>query len=53
MAKREKIYMPMSTGGLLRYSEEGREYVRIKPKQLVFIAIAIIIFELILRFFLG
>lgn len=51
MVKREKIYMPMGTGGLLRYSEEGEEYIKIKPKQLLFISIGIIIFELILNFF--
>lgn len=53
MAKREKIYMPIGSGGLLRYSEEGKEYIKIKPKQLVFISVGIIIFELILKFLFG
>ncbi len=52
MAK-EKIYLPMGSGGLLRYSEEGEELIRIKPKQLVFISVGIIVFELILNLFFG
>ncbi|MEM5790853.1 MAG: preprotein translocase subunit Sec61beta [Candidatus Aenigmatarchaeota archaeon] len=53
MARKDKIYMPMGSGGLLRYSEEGEEYIKIKPKQLVFISIGIIIFELVLKIFFG
>ena len=51
MAKRDKIYMPMGVGGLIRYTEEERPIIRIKPKQLIYIIIGIIILEFLLKFF--
>jgi len=50
---REKIYIPMGSGGLLRYSEEGEELIKIKPEQLVFISVGIIVFEIILNLLFG
>jgi preprotein translocase subunit Sec61beta len=51
MAKQEKLYMPMGTGGLLRYSEEGKELIKIKPKQVIMIVIVVVVLELLLKFF--
>jgi len=51
MAKQDKIYMPMGTGGLMRYSEEEKELLKVKPKQVVWIVIGIVILELILKLF--
>jgi preprotein translocase subunit Sec61beta len=51
MVKREKIYLPMGAGGLLRYPEEEKEVIKIKPEHVVYIVIAIILFEIILRIF--
>jgi preprotein translocase subunit Sec61beta len=53
MAKRERIYMPAGFGGLVRYPEEGKEVLRLKPRHVVGIVIAIVIFELLLRLVLG
>jgi len=50
-SKRDRIYMPMGAGGLLRYSEEGKELIKIKPKQVVLIVITIVVLELLLKFF--
>ena len=51
MAKqRDRIYMPMGTGGLLRYTEEEKELIKIKPKHVVVIFITILIFEILLKF---
>lgn len=50
VAKKDKVFMPMGSGGLLRYSEEEKELFKIKPKHVVFIVIAIAIFEIALKF---
>jgi len=50
MARREKrIYMPMGTGGLIRYAEEEEKLIRIKPKHLIYLVIGIVILEILLR----
>lgn len=49
MAKKDKLYMPMGTGGLIRYSEEGKELIKLKPKHVIWVVTGVIIFELILR----
>ena len=51
MAKSDKLYMPMGTGGLLRYSEEEKELLKVKPIHVVYIVIGIVILELILKLF--
>jgi preprotein translocase subunit Sec61beta len=51
MAKRDKVYMPMGTGGLMRYSEEEKELIKVKPKQVVAIVAAIVVFEILLNMF--
>lgn len=50
MGKKDKVYMPMGTGGLIRYSEEEKQLLKIKPKHVVGIVIGIVILELILKF---
>lgn len=49
MVKKEKLYMPMGAGGLLRYSEEEKEVIRVKPEHVIYIVIGIIAFEIVLR----
>ncbi len=49
MVKKEKLYMPMGAGGLLRYSEEEKEVIKVKPEYVIYIVIGIIVFEIILR----
>lgn len=49
MAKKDKLYMPMGTGGLIRYPEEGKEVIKLKPKHVVWVVIGIVILEIILR----
>jgi len=48
--QKDRIYMPMGTGGLLRYSEEEKELIKIKPKHVVIIVTAIVVFEILLKF---
>jgi preprotein translocase subunit Sec61beta len=51
--QKDKIYMPMGAGGLLRYQEEEEEMFVIKPKHVVVMVIGIILFEIMLKFFLA
>jgi preprotein translocase subunit Sec61beta len=50
MAKKDRVYMPMGGGGLLRYSEEEKELIKVKPKQVMIVVVTIVIIELLLRF---
>ncbi|MBI2143605.1 preprotein translocase subunit Sec61beta [Candidatus Woesearchaeota archaeon] len=45
----EKISMPSSQGGLVRYYSEYKSKIQIKPIHVVALAIGIVVFELMLR----
>lgn len=47
----EGIRMPMGTGGLLRYYDEYKSKVQIKPHYVIIMIVAVIILELLLRGF--
>ncbi|MEK6837728.1 MAG: preprotein translocase subunit Sec61beta [Nanoarchaeota archaeon] len=47
----ERISMPSSQGGLVRYYNEYKSKVQIKPVHVVAFAIAVIILELLIRIF--
>ena len=49
-AKKDRIYMPMGIGGLMRYPEEEKEVLKLKPKHVVWIVSFIVFAELLLRF---
>jgi len=42
----------MGTGGLIRYSEEEKQLLKIKPKHVVWIVIGIVVLEIALKIFL-
>jgi preprotein translocase subunit Sec61beta len=50
MARKDKIYIPSGVGGLVRYPEEEKEVLKIKPQHLVLLVSLIVIFELLLKF---
>jgi preprotein translocase subunit Sec61beta len=52
IAKKDKVYMPMGTGGLLRYGEEEKELIKIKPKQVIAAVAVIVVIEILLKIFL-
>ena len=49
---RDKVYMPQSTAGLMRYFEEAEESIKLKPEHVAFASIGIIILEIALKFLL-
>jgi preprotein translocase subunit Sec61beta len=53
MAKqKDKMYMPMGAGGLMRYQDEEEEMFVIKPKHIVAIVVALIALEIFVKIFL-
>ncbi len=50
MAKQQKIQMPQSTAGLVRYFEESKEAVKLKPEHVVAACVIIMGAVLALRF---
>ena len=49
MAK-EKIQMPQSTAGLIRYFDSDKETIKLKPEHVLVICIVIIAIEFVLKF---
>jgi preprotein translocase subunit Sec61beta len=48
----KKLYMPMGTGGLLRYPEEEKEAIKLKPNHVLWIVGGIVVMEILLKIFL-
>ena len=48
--QKDKVYMPAGIGGLMRYQEEEQQVIKIKPKQVIWIVIGIVVLELLLKF---
>ncbi len=47
----EGVRIPMGSGGLVRYSEEDKSKVQIKPQYIIVLIVLTVIFELILNGF--
>lgn len=52
MAQKDKIQMPQSTAGLVRYFEESKEAIKLKPEHVVVVCVLIIVMEIAFRFML-
>jgi len=50
MAK-EKMTMPQSTAGLVRYFDDYKEAIQISPQTVVGVCVGIIVLEIFLRIF--
>ncbi|UCD03274.1 MAG: preprotein translocase subunit Sec61beta [Candidatus Aenigmatarchaeota archaeon] len=50
MPKREKSMMPQSTAGLIRYFEQSKESIKIKPEHILIAAVGLIVLELLIKF---
>ena len=49
MSKQDKISMPSSQGGLVRYFDEYRSKIEFKPGYIIIFVVVIIIIEIILH----
>ncbi len=52
MSKKDKVYMPSGMGGLIRFPEEEKEVIKLKPKHVVWIVLGIAAAEIALKFVL-
>jgi len=46
--QKDRIYMPMGTGGLLRFAEEEKVIFKVTPNQLIILTVAIVVAEVVL-----
>lgn len=49
MAKKNQVQMPQSTAGLVRYFDESKEAIKLKPEYVVGICVALIVAVIALR----
>lgn len=50
MGRKEKTQMPQSTAGLVRYYEQTKEGIKIKPEHVLIVCAALILIEIMLKF---
>jgi len=50
MSKKDKQYMPSSGAGLIRYFDQSKNGIKIKPELVLAVCGVIIAFEIMLRF---
>lgn len=53
MAKKNKIQLPQTTAGLVRYFEESEEAIKLKPQHVITICILILVLEIALKIMTG
>lgn len=53
MAKDNKIDMPTSGGGLMRYSGESRSKLQFKPEHVLILIVVVIVIQLVLHWQAG
>jgi len=51
MAKKDKFRMPTGMAGLVRYGEDTREQLKIKPKHVIVFCVVVVVLEVLLKFF--
>ncbi len=50
MAKRDRFRLPSGMAGLIRYGEETKDQIKVKPKHVIAFCIVIVVIEVILKF---
>lgn len=48
--KDKKVYMPMGAGGLMRFQEDEKHLIKLKPEHVAGVVIGIVVLELVLKF---
>ncbi|MFH8080553.1 MAG: preprotein translocase subunit Sec61beta [Candidatus Aenigmatarchaeota archaeon] len=51
MTKKNQVRMPSGMAGIARYPEEPKESIKIKPEYVIYFSIALIVLEIILKFY--
>jgi preprotein translocase subunit Sec61beta len=50
MSRREKSMMPQSTAGLIRYFDQSKESIKIKPEHVLIACGVLVVLEIMLKF---
>lgn len=50
MSRKEKNMMPQSSAGLMRYFDQSKESIKIKPEHVIIACAFLIAFEIMLKF---
>jgi preprotein translocase subunit Sec61beta len=50
MGKKDKSYMPQSTAGLIRYFDQSKESIKLKPEHVLIACAVLIAIEIMLKF---
>jgi preprotein translocase subunit Sec61beta len=50
MSRKDKNYMPQSTAGLVRYFDQTKEGIKLKPEHILAACGVFIAFEILLKF---
>ena len=50
MSKKNNIQMPQSTAGLVRYYDQSKTLIKLKPEHILVAAAALVVIELALKF---
>ncbi len=53
MAKKDKVYMPSGTGGLIRYQDAAGQKIKLKPEHVVYTVVTLVVLEIVLKIFFG
>jgi preprotein translocase subunit Sec61beta len=51
MAKKDQTRIPSGMAGIVRYSEEPKDTIKIKPEYVVYFTVALIALEVFLKFY--
>jgi len=49
MARKNRIHLPQSTAGLVRYFEESKEAIKLKPEHIVIVCVLVLVLEIALK----
>jgi preprotein translocase subunit Sec61beta len=53
MSKKDKMMMPQSTAGLIRYFEQSEESIKLKPEHIIAVSVVIVAVEVALKFLVA
>lgn len=51
MTKKDQFRMPMGMGGLVRYGDEPKQAIKVKPEYVIAFSLLLSFLEIILKFF--
>jgi preprotein translocase subunit Sec61beta len=50
MSRKDKTYMPQSSAGLMRYFDQSKESIKIKPEHVLVACVILVAIEIMIKF---